>query len=61
MSVAGKLVFTLGQYAHMIAAAPDVEEGRPREELIERLKAAGCPWPPPRQADVILMRAAENW
>ncbi len=52
---------TLGLSAKFSHVARDSAQGRALAEVIERLKDAGFPWPPPSPKDVVMLRAAGKW
>lgn len=58
---ASKLGYTAAIYANTSHIPDDSEEGQARLRLIERLKAAGYPWPPPWPDDVMELRSAGQW
>lgn len=56
-----ELGFTPAHFTFRSKVAPDSDDGRAREELIARFRAAGCPWPPPPRAEVLAAKAAGRW
>ena len=55
------LGFTPAHFVFRSKVAPDSDEGRSRDTLIERFRVAGCPWPPPPRADVLAAKATGRW
>lgn len=56
-----ELGFTPGNFTAASIVLPDSIEGRARERFIERLRAAGYPWPPHGSNDVMALRSAGQW
>jgi hypothetical protein len=52
---------TLGLSAKFSHVAPDSAQGRALADVIERLKRAGFPWPPPSPKEVVALRAEKKW
>ncbi len=52
---------TLATYASLSRINPASVEGKAWLQVIERLKAAGFPWPPPSPKEVVALRAEKKW
>ena len=55
------LGFTPGIYTNESRVRPGTPEGQARSRLIQRLRAAGYPWPPPNAPEVMRLRAEGEW
>lgn len=58
---ADKLGYTAAIYAKTSHVPDESEEGKARRQVIDRLRAAGYPWPPPWPDDVKALREAGQW
>ena len=52
---------TIGGLAARSRLLPDSPEGRSLAAVVERLKAAGFPYPPPPASDIKMLAASGKW